>query len=401
VAADRARIESDADAGDRSARRAILLMRRLSYHLSAAQFGITVTSLLLGFLAQPTVQRVLEALTGNALPTGVSVVIALTLATSLHMVFSEIVPKSVAIASADSLVRRISIPVRFYGAATRPFVTVLNNLSNWLTRLVGVEPKDEIEYTPSLEELALMIKSSGDQGSLDADEVGLLTRVIRFTEKSADAAMVPRVEMVALTNKSSVEDLVQVSIETGHSRFPVLGEGIDDVVGVVHVKSVYRIPIEGRSSASVAELMSEPLVVPESQNLDSLLSEMQETSSHIAIVVDEFGGTAGLITIEDLLEEIVGEIDDEYDLRTVPTRVERGGSFLLRASLHRDEVFDACGFQIPEGPFETIAGFVLDQVGHIPTPGEMIEHDGWRVEVVAVQRRRRITTVRISCVGSP
>jgi CBS domain containing-hemolysin-like protein len=186
-----------------------------------------------------------------------------------------------------------------------------------------------------------------------------------------------------------VADLAQRAVTTGHSRFPVIGADLDDVRGVAHVKDVYRVPFAARPSTSVREVMAAPFVVPETRRLGDLLADLRGLGSHLALVVDEHGGTAGIITLEDVLEEIVGEIDDEHD-RPAPrlTGVLRPGEWRLDGSLHPDEVFDACGFEVPDGQYETLAGFVLDQLGRIPDVGDTFEHGGWRVEVAAMDGLR-------------
>jgi CBS domain containing-hemolysin-like protein len=193
----------------------------------------------------------------------------------------------------------------------------------------------------------------------------------------------------------TVAGLAAKAAATGHSRFPVVGVDLDDVRGVVHVKDVYRVPFSERATTSVEAIMLPAFVVPETRDLADLLVDLRRQGTHLAVVVDEHGGTAGIITLEDVLEEIVGEIDDEHD-RPVPhlTVVTRAGEWLLDGSLHPDEVFDACGFRVPEGQYETLAGFVLDQLGRIPEVGEGFEHDGWRVEVAA-RDRLRVATVRL------
>ena len=400
VAADRTRLEQDANDGDPVAARIIDLLQNLSFHLSGAQVGITVTSLLLGFVAEPTATAVIEPLLDDVISTsskGWSLAIALVLATVFQMVFGELVPKAVAIASPNRVSRILHRPIHLFGVLTGPFITVLNGVANALIRRLGIEPREELDSTPSMDELEILIRSSGEEGGLEPDAVRLLTRSIRFGEKTAADALIPRVEVIALAENDTVADLVETSVATGFSRFPVYRLDLDDVVGVVHVKSVYALAVHERPTTAVRELMTDIRAVPEARWLDDLLEELRETGNQLAVVVDEHGGTAGIITLEDVLEEIVGEIDDEHDTAIAPdfTKVEHRGSYVLPGSLHADEVRDACGFTMPDGDYETIAGFVLARLGHIPETGERIEHDGWRIEVVAMQRLR-IATVRLA-----
>jgi CBS domain containing-hemolysin-like protein len=223
----------------------------------------------------------------------------------------------------------------------------------------------------------------------------LLTRSIRFGGKTADDAMVPRVEVAALPAGATVADLATRSLAAGYSRFPVFDGDIDNVVGLVHVKDVLRVPPAERSGTPVTALVAPVLAVPETRPLDDLLGDLRREGAQMAVVVDEYGGTAGIVTMEDLLEEIVGEITDEYD--PPPVRVTRpspGGAVVLPGGLHPDEVRDACGFDVPEGPYETLAGFVLAELGHLPQPGEGFTHEGWRLDVVAVEGHR-VASVRL------
>ena len=399
VAVDRTRVEERAASGDRRARRVKRLLARLSYHLSGAQLGITVTSLLLGYLAEPVIAAALEpaviAVFGEATPHGVSIGIALAVATVVQMVLGELVPKTVAVTKPFGSAVALARPVAVYGLLARPAVAFLDGLANWTVRRLGIEPRQDIETTPDRDELTQLILSSGQEGVLDVGEVQLLTRSIRLADKQADDAMVPRVEIAAVGAEASLAELAELASRTGHSRFPVTGQSLDDIVGVVHVKSLYRRPVAARESTPVAELMAPVPAVPESRDLGELMAELRSGAGQLAVVIDEHGGTAGIITLEDVLEEIVGEIDDEHDTITpTRTRVESRGSTVLPASLHPDEVRDATGFDMPSGEFETLAGLVLDRLGRIPVPGEMVTVDGWRIEVVAMDRLR-IATVRV------
>ena len=247
----------------------------------------------------------------------------------------------------------------------------------------------------SLQELELLIRSSGEEGTLEPKALTLLTRSIRFGEKDAASALVPRRSVRSLSIDDWVTDLASTAVETGHSRFPVVGADLDDVRGVVHVKDVYGVPYSERGTTPIETIMMPAFVVPETRDLADLLADLRRRGSHLAVVVDEHGGTAGIITLEDVLEEIVGEIDDEHD-RAAPalTKLTRPGEWLLEGSLHPDEVFDTCGLLVPDGEYETLAGFVLERLGRIPSVGEAFEHDGWHVEVAEIDRRR-VAAVRL------
>ena len=404
VAVDRTRVDERARQGSAAAARVQALLDRLSYHLSGAQLGITVTSLMLGFLAEPAVAAAiepgLEALFGEV-PRGVSIALALAIATVVQMVFGELVPKSLATSRPLESSFALARPTAIYGAVARPVVGGLDNLAAKITRRLGVEPAHELEGTPDRDELEHLIRSSGEEGMLDEGEVDLLTRSIRLADKSADDAMIPRVRVAAIHDEATVAELVELAVMTGHSRFPVMADGLDDLVGVVHVKAVHGVPIDARANTRVVELMAPVVAVPEARDLDELLVELRGGGQQLAVVIDEHGGTAGIITLEDILEELVGEIDDEHDeITTSLTRVEAMGSTVVPASLHPDEVRDLTDFEMPEGEYETLAGLVLDRLGEIPTPGDRCTVDGWRLEVVAMERLR-IASVRVVAPPEP
>ncbi len=267
-------------------------------------------------------------------------------------------------------------------------IQLVNNTANATVRKLGIEPQEELAAVRALDEYELLFESSSAEGTIDPEALDLLTRTLRFNDKTAADALVPRVQVKYTIPDAMIPELVTLSVSTGFSRFPVCGTDLDDVVGVVHVKDVYRVPFDERASVTVGSVMSEPFVVPESRELSSVLRDLRE-GGHLAVVVDEYGGTAGIITLEDVLEEIVGEIDDEYDTAAAAlTRVLPAGTYELPGTLHPDEVREACGFEMPEGEYETLAGFVLDRLGRIPDVGDQFSYDGWLIEIVEMDRRR-------------
>jgi len=376
------------------------ILRHLSFHLSGAQLGITITSIVLGFVAQPTLavvmEPVLRPLVGDRRAGGIAIAVALVLVTVVSMIVSELIPKNLSVARPERMAYLLGRPAAIYGTIFGPIIRFLNGAANWTVRRLGIEPKEELTAVRSLEELELLIRSSGEEGSLDPEAFRLLNQTLRFREKTAADALVPRTAVTAVAPDDRIAELVRVAVDTGFSRFPVCRHrDLDDLVGVVHVKDVYRLPPDDRPDVLVSSIMTEPFVVPETKDLALLLVELRQSGSHLAVVVDEYGGTAGIITLEDVVEEIVGEIADEYDRSGAPlTTIRPTGEYLLTGTLHPDEVFDATGFAIPEGDYETLAGFVLDRLGHIPAPGETFELDGWRVEVVEMDRLR-VALVRL------
>lgn len=399
VAVDRTRIDQRAAEGNRRAKLAHGVLKRLSYYLGGAQLGISIVSLVLGFLAEPLIaslfRPLLEGVLGPTASEVVSVVIALTIATMAQMVLGELVPKGLAIARAESTTLALAPFLRVFVLVFGPLITALNGTANALIRKLGIEPREELSHVRSLPELAVVIEASAEEGTLAGTASRLLSRSVRFAEKTAADALVPRVAVRGLPRDGTVADVVAAARETGYSRLPVFGADIDDICGIVHVKAAHTVPAEERAVTPVTAVMTDILAVPETRELVDVLADMRGTRNHLVVVVDEYGGTAGILTLEDVVEEIVGDIADEYDPLTPAVAVaSRPGEFVVAGSLHPDEVEEATGFEVPEGEYETLAGFVLDRLGHIPEAGERFEHDGWTLEVVALDRRR-ITEVRL------
>jgi len=268
----------------------------------------------------------------------------------------------------------------------------LNRTANWTVRRFGIEPQEELLGVLSMDDLKRLITSSRREGILPEEEFALLTKSINFGRKTASDALVPRVSVISVSAAQSLAELARVSLESGHSRFPVQGDrGIDDIVGTVLVKDGFRLPFSERASAKVSAVMQEALFVPESRPLKSLLAEMRRQRKHLAVVVDEYGGTAGIITLEDLLEEIVGEIEDEYDPQARPSHLTSPtrGIHVVDGSLHPDEVWEQTGLQIPESEhYETLAGFLLSALGSIPRQGDHVACGNWELKVTRMEGRR-------------
>ncbi len=400
VAVDRGHIDQLAATGDGRARVAQYLLRHLPFSLGGAQLGISIVSLVIGFLAAPLIARLfqpaLETFLGPTASVAVAAVLALLIATVAQMVLGELIPKGLAIAKPEPAALILARPLRVFATIFKPVIFVLNSAANWIMRRLGIEPQEELSQVRSLPELALIFQASAEEGTLAGSASALLSRSVRFAEKTAADVLVPRVEIRAIERDATVSDLVALATLTGHSRIPVFGADLDDICGVVHVKTVHALPVSARITTPVAELMTDILAVPETRDLEDVLFDMRHSRNHLVVVVDEYGGTAGILTLEDILEEIVGEIDDEYDVLTPRLAVPDGPrSFLLSGALHPDEVRDAVGFEVPDGEYETLAGFVLDQLGQIPDVGEEFRFEQWRFEVTEVDRRR-VATVRVT-----
>lgn len=348
---------------------------------------------MLGFVAEPTVADAIRGLVPNH---ALSVIVALVLVTVVTMVIGELIPKRIVINRPLPSLLLVGTVLRFYAVLLGPLIRVLNRSADWTVRRFGIEPREELRSVRTLEELELLIRSSGEEGTLEPEAFELLTRTIRFAHKTAADALVPRVDMRVLSRDSSVADLVQLSVETGFSRVPVIGDDVDDVLGLAHVKDALRVEPERRASTAVTSLVTDALVVPEGIDLESLLTTMRERGTQMAVVADEHGGVEGIVTLEDLLEEIVGEIEDEHDLpSSAPVTELPDGVHVLEGTTHLDDVFEAAGLRLPDGPYETLAGFILERLGHLPAPGERVVHDGWALEVLDMDRRR-IAAVRLT-----
>jgi CBS domain containing-hemolysin-like protein len=394
VAADRNRVERLAGEGHRGAASTLKAVRSLSFHLSGAQLGITLTSLIVGFIAEPTIGELLAPLIHDlGLPErtslGVAVVLALGLATAVEMVVGELIPKNLAIAKPLETAFKVATPLRIYNRLFRPLILFLNAAANWTVRLFGIEPREELRSVRSLDELDLLIRSSRAEGALREDEASLLARSISFENKVAADALLPRTSVVALPDTATIGDMTGTALETGHSRFPVYSETLDDIKGTAHIKDAYRFEPNERPAMPITDIVQDAIVVPESRELTSLLVEMRREHKHLVIVIDEFGGTAGIITIEDLLEEIVGEIEDEYDpSEPVEVTSTPAGIYVISGMLHPDEVEETIGFAMPEGDFETIGGFLFSLLGSIPRTGDHASYDSWEFKVVGMDGKR-------------
>lgn len=395
VAVDRTRVEHLAQAEHAGAISTLEGLKNLSFQLSGAQLGITITSLLVGFIAEDSIAQVLEPvlsrfeLIPKSSSLAVAVGLALAAATALEMVVAELLPKNLAVSRPEAVAFLAVTPLRAVNRLLRPVIVFLNESANWTVKRLGIEPREELIPVRSLEELDLLIHSSRLEGALPEEDFALLARSIDFGDKTAADALVPRVSVVALKSDDTIIRMAQVARKSGYSRFPVYASDLDDIVGIAYLKDGYATLPEKRDSTPVSEIMKEALVVPESRPLHSLLLEMRRERKHLAVVLDEYGGTAGIVTLEDILEEIVGEIEDEYDPSAARERAPRSqGVHILSGLLHRSEVEEAIGLVMPEGHYETLAGFLLDLFDRIPEQGDQATYDGWELKVLKMDGRR-------------
>ncbi|HEY0578980.1 MAG TPA: hemolysin family protein [Pseudonocardia sp.] len=399
---ERSQIDAHVNAvGDRRARQVQRAHRTLSFQLSGAQLGITLTTLVTGYIAQPALADLIEPpLRSVGLPESVApalaLAIALALATALSVVFGELVPKNLAIARPLPTARAVAGVQVVFSRMFAWLIRGLNSSANWIVRRLGVEPAEELRSARSPDELRSLVSSSAAHGTLDKGTAALLTRAIRFTDRVAEDLMTPRVQVRALPTTATVRDLVATALSTGFSRFPVYRRDLDEVHGVVHVKQAFAVPVPDRGRTTMGDLARPVLTVPESLDGDALLAGLRESDSQLGVVVDEYGGTAGIVTLEDLIEEIVGDVRDEHDpAGPAPVRPLGQDSWLVSGLLRADELAEATGFVPPEGDYETLAGLVLERLGRIPEVGDNLDLEGWRLTVMR-RERNRIAELRLS-----
>jgi CBS domain containing-hemolysin-like protein len=397
---DRADLEARRDRGESRLSLTISALRITSTHLSSAQLGITLTTLLTGYTMEPAISSLLApVLVGWGLPssfvTPIAVFVGISVATILSMILGELVPKNFALALPRQTAKFVMPFQVGFTTVFRPAIVVLNGSANGVLRLIGIEPKEELSGARTAEELSSLVRRSASAGVLEEDTASLLDRSLMFARLSAADVMTPRPSVHALAAGDSAEDAIQLARRTGHSRFPVYGESMDDIVGIVHLKAAVGVPRDRRSDVPVAALATEPLRIPEAVHLDVLVSELRARGYQMAIVVDEYGGTAGVATLEDLVEEIVGEVLDEHDRRRAGI-VQGAGHVVFPGELRPDELLDQTGIRVPEGEvYDTVGGYLMSVLERIPSVGDEVEvGDG----TLAVQRMdgRRVDRVRFT-----
>lgn len=394
IAARRSKIETLAKANDRRARVALRSLREISFMLAGTQLGITMASLGLGFVAEPAVAHLIQTGLGNVLTIPfqvlhtISVVIGLGIVVFLHMVVGEMAPKNIAISEPERTALWIAYPYRWYANLFRPLIRLLNLVAGAALKLMRVEQKHEFLSTHSPAEIGLLIQQAAQGGMLTKSQHRLLSGAAGFGLRDAASAMVPRTELVAVPVSLSPAELEGVVLASGHSRIPVYEDDLDHILGFFHAKDLLRIDAANRELPLERRLVRPMLVIPESKKLHPLLFEMRRERKHFALVIEEHGGTAGVVAMEDLLEELVGEIRDEYDVAELG--IERLGDdrYLVPGSLRIDEVRDRLQIELPDGEYETVAGFLMDQLGRIPRRRDSVTHERWRLRVISMHRRR-------------
>lgn len=376
VTADRSLLREQAATGDATAARALAVTRRLSFMLSGAQLGITVTTLLVGFIAQPAIADVIRGplesagVPGNMIP-GVSVALGVTIATIIQMILGELAPKNLGIARPEPVAKFLARSTLIYLKVAGPLIHLFDSAATKLVRLVGIEPVEELEHGATPEELSRIVAESTAAGELPPRLAELLERALEFGDRTAEDVMVPRPRVVSLRAERPVQDLLDEVREHGHSRYPVLGADGDDVVGVTGLLEYLK--AGSPENGTIAGIMRVPTLVPATLPLPTLLQGMRASAETFACVIDEYGGLAGVVTIEDLAEELVGEVLDEIDPEPLGVIPQGDGSWDVPGTLRLDEVERATGVQLPESEdYETIAGLILAGLGRMPEPGDEV-----------------------------
>lgn len=394
---ERGELERAVERGERGAPGALKAVRNLTFQLSGAQLGITVTNLVVGMLSEPSIARLISGpLESVGVPSSASSSIALVIGTGLSTVFlmvvGELVPKNWAISSPLTVARAVANPQRWFSRAFGPFITHLNNTANRLVRLMGVEPAEELASARGPQELAALARHSAKEGALEPDTAELFVRTLNLADLTAENVMTPRVQVIALEAAATCEDVANATRATGLSRFPVYRDSLDSVIGTVHIKDCLAVPAERRTQVPVSDLLREPLFVPESLTVERLLDRLSGKRT-MAVVIDEYGGTAGVATLEDIVEEVVGEVRDEHDpVETpdlAPVGTDDAGRTLYSADgSARTDQLARVGMRVPDGPYETLAGLIATELGRIPATGDSVTAAGWRLDVVDASGRR-------------
>ncbi|MET9140731.1 hemolysin family protein [Streptomyces parvulus] len=411
VTVERPEAEQAAADGDRRAHRVVESLKELSFQLSGTQLGITLTSLVVGMLAEPALARLLDGpftaigVPDGAVP-GVSVVVGMLLASAVQMVIGELVPKNWAVSRPLQVARFVAGPQHAFARLFHPVIAALNSVANRLVRALGIEPAEELASARTPGELVSLARHSARVGALEQDTADLFVRTLSLGDLTAQHVMTPRVRVSALHSSATAQDVVNLTRATGLSRFPVYRDRIDEIVGMAHLKDALAVPAHDRLRVLTGRIARPALLVPETLPVRPLLARLR-SEQPIAVVVDEYGGTAGVVTLEDIVEEIVGEVRDEHDgldaPELAPAPPEDGRPAWDVDGSCRVDALRRVGLEAPEGPYETVAGLVADLLGRIPAVGDRAELPGWRLSVrqVGHYRAERIRLVRTSPVSVP
>jgi CBS domain containing-hemolysin-like protein len=396
----RSRLEQMADEGDRRAARVLRQMDDMNAYLAACQLGITLASIGIGFLGEPAIANLLEDIFGDSVPHGVSLAISFALAylitTSLHITLGEQVPKIFSIVHPEAVAGRVGRPLQFFYVVFRPGVAALNSVSNGILRAIGVNPQAQLEEASSAEDLKLLIAQSAHGGVLDPGEAGMLSGVFHLNEQQGRQVMTPIPAVVTVDTSEDVQTALRRCVSSGHTRLLVTENGnTDRIKGIVHANSLARILMNEGPDASIQPAVKDAPIVPETKPLDDLLADLQRERATMAVVVDEYGRTEGIVTVEDIVEEVVGEITDETDPAGGAVRRLANGDWFVRGHVPITDLIDyGIELEADSEAYNSVGGFVFGELGRLPKRGDMVRANGYSLRVEAV-RENRVEAVRI------
>ncbi len=393
----RNRLEAMVRTGDRLARVALRASSNISGLLPASQLGVTLSSLALGWVAQSMMTDVLASLPDGAeIPARVTIaaLIAFAVASYVHVVFGELLPKAAALNHPERLAKWLVPPLVLFASLSRPFVWIINRTSNFMLRLFGLRALPGEDSVHSPDELRILVEQAQEGGAIEAQDADMIDAVLEFSEKNASDVMTPRTEVAAFPLDASLDDVLATVEDRGYSRYPVYEDSIDNIVGLILTKDILIEAVRRRNSFSLQAVMRPVHMVPGSREVEDVLADFKRLKEHMAVVLDEFGGTAGVVTMEDLLEEIVGEILDEYDDPAEKPVETLGGETLVPGSTHISDLNERFALEVPDEDYTTIGGYVFGTLGKLPAPGDRVtaggaiftvrEMDGRRIETLAV-----------------
>jgi CBS domain containing-hemolysin-like protein len=399
VGARRSKVEQMAEEGDRASKDVLVALSQLDRYISGTQLGITISSLALGWIGEPAVATLVDrvfAAAGFELSPGTehlyaSIVTAFIIITFLHIVLGELAPKSLALTAPERVSRFVARPLMWFSHAMSPFISLLNGTANRLLRLFGIRPISEMHHVHSPEELRLLVMQAHAHGELDESDRAMLAGVFDFHQKTARDVMLPRTRVVAIPLSATEEEVWKVLRAERYSRYPVYRETLDDIVGVLLAKDLWL--HDGDQPFSLQTFVREALYIPHTRPAENVLDDLRKTRAHLAVVLDEYGGTAGIVTLEDLVEEIVGDIADEYDV-IARESIAVGDVLELAGTISLVDVRSDHHIPIPEGPWSTLGGYVFSRLGRVPKLGDCVTYPEGELEVIAVDGRR-VAGVRV------
>ena len=400
VGARKSRLQEMADAGDRLSRLAIRAVENLDRYISATQLGITIASLALGWVGEPVVAAMIDSLLGvfgvqpspGATHTAAGIAVGFAVITFLHVVFGELAPKTVALIMPERLSGWVAMPLMLFAKLMTPFIILLNGTANAFLRLFKIQPMSESRHVHSPEELRMLVMQARAHGTLDESDSAMLAGVFDFHEKKVQDVMRPRTEMAALPIDATEAEVRETLSRERYSRYPVYQESLDDVVGVFLAKDLWL--HDRKSTFTLRQFVRDPLYVPATRLAVRVLDDLRKTRAHMAVVLDEYGGTAGIVTMEDLIEEVIGDIADEYDMVSKES-VEVDGVLELAGNISLIDVRSDHRVSIPDGDWTTLGGFVFARLGRVPKIGDRVSFPGGDLEVIAMDGRR-VAGVRVN-----